>query len=87
MKVEFQKEMKLLNKSQTDLELEVRSPGSLTRRPEVSLADRLDAVEERILGLGGKAAEMDSSVKENVNSKRPRHKTFRKSGIPRKDQT
>lgn len=50
----------------------------------MSLADRLGAVEERTLGLGGKAAEMDSSVKENVNSKRPRHKTFRKSGIPEK---
>ena len=77
MKVGFKKEVELLNKSQTELELDMRNPGILTKSPEVSLADRLEAVKERILGLGDRVAETDSSAKGKVKSKTTRHKTFR----------
>ena len=65
-KIEFNKEIESLKKTQTGIKLEMKNS---TSSSEVGLTNRSKDMDERMSGLEDKVEEMDSSVKENVKSK------------------
>lgn len=64
IKVEFNKDVKSLKKTQTEIKVEIEYLGYQIKSSEVSLTNRLQGMKERLSGRQG------SPVKENVKSKK-----------------
>lgn len=68
MKIEFNKEMECVKKSQSEIKLKMRISGSQIFAQRDSHINRLDHVEGRLSGIEDRVEKLDNSVKENVNS-------------------
>lgn len=84
MQVEFNKEIELLKKFQTEIKLEMKNWGCLTKATQAGLPNMLQGMEERFSGCEEKKEEMDSSVKENGNSKTSQAQSILKIGTTMK---
>lgn len=67
-KIQDNKEIKSLKKTQSEINLERKDSVHQTKASEVSLTSRLKDTEKRISNLEDTVEDMDSSVKENVKS-------------------
>lgn len=70
-------ETSLIKKTQTEVNLDMKIIGTQTGTLEVSLVNGIQKIEEWISGIEGKVGKMHVSVKENVQSKKSRHKPSR----------
>ena len=63
-------EIEATKKTQTEGILEMENLGKRTATTDTSITNRVQEVEERLPGIEGKIEEINTSVKENVKSKK-----------------
>lgn len=85
MKVEFNKEIELPRKTQTEIKLERKNLDFQTNASEISFTNQSQNLDERISGVDDNIEEKARLVKENAKSikkKNPDTKHPEKNGIP-----
>lgn len=80
MKVELNKEIETLTKSQTEMKQKMKNSLSLIKSSLGDLTNRMDNIEDRIPELEGKVEEIYHWIKITVKKKRMEHN--RNLGIP-----